>query len=448
MAQGEIGNRNRLLGNQHYTNYTIMTFPNWRALNDFAVESLKKKPNTVVNNANEIYKRIVNTDLQEPNNRIYGEFGKQPKSYDDAMSREEFVYWDEYKRIKQDAEKKIRTLLDAESTAEVMQPKLVFNDRELGEFVYDRAAMSLVPNLYYFSPSKKREIDSFKEKIINVKEKDGKTQMKLESDNSLVVYAFKIQKEDGTPIEYVPLKEGEDSLKEANKIAVDTGGILSVSSKNKKVYLYKEKKPKVYNAVKIIVGLTNGGFTTWINDFYTGIAAAIAIEILESLGYSVHVEVALGGGRCSGCYTSLNMALNMPTHYGRRFFTFTAKSFDEPLDLEGLLYTLADPSFHTIKFVSLLNNFFSFFGDGINDRYKPSSTWHGIESEDMQYPIGFYHKYLDIKNKNENLMHFYLHRIENEQQVIEQIKDLVLTCENTNLKLLKKVSNYDFSDNE
>jgi hypothetical protein len=445
MAQSSVTNYNQINGS--YTNYTIMTFPNWRALKDFAVESLQKKPNASASRANANYKNFVNKELRTPNNQNFGKFGKQPKTYDEGMSREEFVYWEEYKKIKQDAEKKIRKLLDASSTAEVMQPKLVFNDRELGEFVYDRAAMSLVPNLFYYSPSKKIEIDSFKEKIIS-STKDGKTQMKLASDNSIVVYAFKVQKQDGTPI-YIELKgEGEESLLEANKVAKEIGGILSVSSKNKKVYLYKERIPKVYNAVKIIVGLTVGGYTAWENDFYTGVATAVAIELLESLGYSVHIEVALGGGRCSGCFRALNKGLNLPTNYGRRFFTFTAKSFDEPLELESLLYTMADPSFHKIKFVSLLNNFFAFFGDTINEDENPSQTWHGIETVDMQYPIGFYHKYLDTKKKDENLLHFYLHKIGSEAEVVEQIKDLILTCENTNLKLQQKISNYDFSSNE
>jgi hypothetical protein len=259
--------------------------------------------------------------------------------------------------------------------------------------------------------------------------------MFLESDKSLVVYALKVEAEDGKT-EFVEIK-GESSLSEAVK-----KGIVSCTSANKKVYLYKEKKPKMFNGVKIIVGLTAGGFTSWDNDFYTGIAAVSCVDVLESLGYSVDVEVAVGGGRCGGCSRKLNFGGNYIE--GRRFFTFTAKSFDEPMDLDGLLYTLCDPSFHNIKFISLLNYFFRFFGDQLDTKPNPSSTWHGIKDTDMINPIGMYHKKMDIKKGNNNLIHYYIHQVEGEQDVIRQITDLVLTCENKNLEALKKYSSHDF----
>jgi len=173
-------------------------------------------------------------------------------------------------------------------------------------------------------------------------------------------------------------------------------------------------------------------------------AAATCVEVLESLGYSVGVEVAVGGGRCGGCAKKLNFNGNLMQ--GRRFFTFTAKSFDEQMDLDGLLYTLCDPSFHNIKFISLLNNFFKFFGDELDKSANPSSTWHGIDNNDMVNPIGMYHKYMDFKKGNENLIHFYIHQVKNEDDVIRQISDLVLTCENKNLEALKKYSSHDFGN--
>jgi hypothetical protein len=207
--------------------------------------------------------------------------------------------------------------------------------------------------------------------------------------------------------------------------------------------LYKEKKPKMYNAVKIIVGMTGGGFSSWDNDFYTGITAAIVTETLEGLGYAVDVEVAAGGGRCGGCAKKLKFGNQFDK--GRRFFTFTAKSFDEQLDLDGLLYTLSDPSFYNIKFVSLLNNFFNFFGDQIDTNGDPARTWHGIGEEDMVNPIGMYHKYMDIEKGNKNLIHFYIHQVKDEADVVRQVTDLVLTCENKNLQALEKYSSNDFS---
>ena len=413
-----------------YTKYTMMPFSSWRALESFAKYIEKTQPSAEVETANANFKSYVEGKLRSGDTKAYGLFGKHPRNYEEAMSRTKFLYYDEYKRIKEKVEKKIREELQKSSIVEAMKPKLVFNDKQIGEFVFDRAAMSLQPEIYYYSPSKKREIDALKEKIIY----EGK-KMFLETDKSLVVYALKVEKEDGEN-EFIEIK-GESSLSEAVK-----KGIVSCTSANKKVYLYKEKKPKMFNGVKIIVGLTAGGFTRWDNDFYTGIAAVACVDVLESLGYSVDVEVAVGGGRCGGC--SKKLLFDNRYSEGRRFFTFTAKSFDEQVDLDGLLYTLCDPSFHNIKFISLLNYFFRFFGDQLDTRANPSATWHGIGDYDMINPIGMYHKHMDMKKGNNNLIHFYIHQVGSEQDVVRQITDLVLTCENKNLEAIKKYSSHDF----
>jgi uncharacterized protein (UPF0333 family) len=320
-----------------------------------------------------------------------------------------------------------------------MKPKLVYNDKEIGEFIYEKAAMALKPKIFYYSKKYERVIDIINENVIT----EGSV-MILESDKSLVVFAFEVTKQNGEK-EYVEIKgNGEESLNEARK-----KGIVSCTSSNKKVYLYKEKKPKIYNAVKIVVGMTAGGFTSWTNDFYTGITTCVLVDVLESLGYSVAVECALGGGRCSGCVDTYNSGLlfNGRIQQGRRFFTFTAKSFDEQLDLDGLLYTLCDPSFHNIKFVSLFNYFLTEYGDDVDDNpnHTPSSTWHGIEKEDMTNPIGMYEKRRDFLKGNKDLFTFYVHQVKDEQDVMASIVDVILTCENTNRTALEKFRNYDFS---
>lgn len=423
-----------------YVDYTIMPFSSWRALDAFAKYLARTSPSEKVATANKNFMSFVDQKIKSGDTMSYGLFGKHPKNYNEAITRQNFLYFDEYKKIKNTVERKIREELQKNSIVEAMKPKLVFNDRGIGEFVFDRAAMSLQPQMYYYSPSKKREIDVVNEALIY----EGK-KMFLASDKSIVVFAFKVEKENGE-IEYVEIK-GEGSLEEASK-----KGIVDCTSDNKKVYLYKEKKPKIYRGVKIIVGLTAGGFTSWKNDFFTGIAAVSCLDILESLGYSVSIEVVMGGGRCPSCRKKMNLS----TGYGRRYFSFTAKSFDEQLDLEGLLYTLCDPSFHNIRFMGMLNQFFNFFGDVLDNSANPSATWHGVEDADMVNPIGMYHKFIDDKNGNKDLLHFYIHRVgsleksesefikKGELDVIRQVQDLVLTCENRNKEALEKFSTHDF----
>jgi hypothetical protein len=364
-------------------------------------------------------------------------FGLAPVSYDEAMSRKSYLpeYYEKYKEIKESIERMVMEELQKVSVVQAMKPKLVFNDKEIGEFVFDRAAMSLQAEIYHYSPSKKREVNLETEKIIY----EG-SKMFLATDKSLVILAIKVEKPNGE-IEYIESK-GEETLKEAS----DKKYVVSVTSSNKKVYLYKEKKPKMYKGVKIIVGLTRGGWTGWQNDYFTGMTAVALADILEHLDYSVAIEVVMGGGRCDQVCGGYPLNFNGVKSKGRRFFSFTAKSFDEQMDLDGLLYTLSDPSFHNVKFVSLLNTFFGYFGDSLNPFSDPLRYWHGIEEPDMVNPIGMYHKYMDIKKGNTDLTHFYLHRVYDKGDAIRQVKDIVLTVENKNREALIKYANYDFGD--
>jgi hypothetical protein len=121
------------------------------------------------------------------------------------------------------------------------------------------------------------------------------------------------------------------------------------------------------------------------------------------------------------------------------------KKFDELIDLDGLLYTIADPSFHNIKFISLLNSFLSFFGDRIDtETGDPSGTWHGIETDDLVNPLGAFQKALDFENGNQNLLHFYINKVANEQEVVQEVINIALQCENINLEALKKYKSNDF----
>jgi len=438
MATNEIGLINGKPAG--YDKYTINPFKSWQHLKAFA-DFAGRNPTRELATANSAFADYVNGEIRNGNVLAYGLFGKHPRSYEEALLREKFLYFDEYKRIKATVEKKIREELQKNSIVQAMRPKLVLNDKELGDFQFERA--TLQPQIFLYIPSQKREVNIESDKIIYKGEK-----MYLE-DGSEVVRALKVTKNDGT-IEFIELKE-DDNVEEV-LIEAAKKGIVSCTSSNKKVYLYKQKIPKIHKGIKIIIGLTAGGFTSWVNDFYTGIAAACCYEILESLDYSVHIEIIVGGGRCGQCWRKLYF--DGTRIKGRRFFTFPVKTFDEQVDIESLLYTLCDPSFHNIKFISLLNNLFTFYGDELDTSGNPAGTWHGIEENDMVIPLGQFHKRRDIAKGDKNSLHFYIHQVglkeraENvtetefirvgENAVIAQITDLILQCENKNLMAYQK----------
>jgi BMFP domain-containing protein YqiC len=173
-----------------YTKYSIMSFPNWKALEDFAYKVKEKMPNRIAEQANRNFKTYVENILNgQDNKEAYGLFGKHPKTYDEAMSRDKFIYYKEYDEIKKEVEKKVQENLAKSSEAEAMKPRLVFNDKEIGDFVFDKAAMSLQPEIYHYNPKSKKEVDVLTQKIIYKGDK-----MYLESDNSLVVFAFKVER--------------------------------------------------------------------------------------------------------------------------------------------------------------------------------------------------------------------------------------------------------------
>lgn len=531
-AEQKANATNKSSRHRPYTYYSIMQFPSWAALKDFA----NKIPYSARAEAgNKSFEKWVTRELTFLNGNksaakfsSYGLDGKHPKTYAEAMARETFVYMDQYKRVKEKVDKLIKDWR-LKSEAESEKPKLVFNDKEIGEFVFSKAAMALMPKLFYYSPSRNEEIDIVKNKIKNVK--DG---MVLESDGSKVVFAFKVkrkvskyatpdelgtitkktkkiddaiyyvfeEKTDINPIqtiddidseliamgyktkivdnklyvrkdkdnekaEFIYVEAKEDIYKDSNGIEVNRSlkeatklGIVQLKSSNKKVYLYKEKKPKIFPTVKLIIALKAGGFTAWKNDLYTGVTAMVVTEVLESMGYCVGIEIVVGGGRCPACGADLST----PDGNGRRFFSITAKGFDQQLDQNGLLYMVADPSFHNIKWMSYVNYFFSLFKDDItSDGKSPLDRWHGIEKEDLLNPLGMFHKKYDESKGNKNLLHFYIHQVgatvgndsegvqlddetANIEKCVEYVRSIVEDTVNLNKQALEKLktSGYDF----
>lgn len=415
--------------------WTLQSFVNYEQYVTYA-EALKEKfAGTTLTKFLDDEKRQVESHLANGKNlHLYGLNGKQPKTYDEAMRRDTFQYWDEYLAVKKKMTQSVLDKLAKSSVAEAMQDKLVYNDMELGDFVYERANMALMPNIFYYSPKHKRELEgdelnpSSPNYALVIDTTGEKEKYYYKPDGSIVLLCIRIEKENGE-LEY--FEAGDSEVEEAI-----SKGTLSVSSSVKKSYLYRQKQPRLNNAIRLVVGLTRGGWTAWGNDFYGGVAAGIIIEILESLGYAVSVDLAFGGGRCTGCRRKMNTSDQLS---GRRFFTIAAKSFSEPLDIETLLYMVCDPSFHNVKLLSYINCFFQLYGDA---KDNGQLRWHGIEKEDIVSPIGVVKMAKDFGMGNTNCMYYLIHKVANAAEAQKVIMDIVLNAENENLKLKEKAALY------
>jgi hypothetical protein len=383
-------------------------------------------------------------------NNIYGLLGttKAPTSYLDALNRNTFLYKDEYLKVKEECKKLINNALEKSSLAEAMKSKMIFTERELGEFIYQRASMILNFNLYYYSFIHKKKLEQSEVIFIN---KDGKEQYKYSLDSTPVFLcvrvAYPINKEDvnneneleekNSREEYINSEDLTDEL--LDKISKE-GGIIDTYSEVKKVYQYKEKQPRVKNAVKIIMATTVGGFgvqkkSVW-GDFYTGITAALITEYLEARDYSVEIEMVLGGGRCKGCLNA-GYYLNTPSRYGRRYLGITVKKFDEQLDLDRLLYWVADPSALKIKLLQYFNLFHWLYGDKMT---KKQMYWHGIAEPDLICPIGTFYKQKDVKKGLKDLIYFSMVSVDGIAGVANAILKVVLESENINYQINQRAN--------
>ena len=311
-----------------YQDFSIQCFDSINEFIEYA-ELAKSKGSKELLDFLERERENIDKQLQVRPNYKFGLKGtdKAPLSYQDALDRKDFVYKDEYQRAKQNARAIIDKALEKNSLANAMKEKMIFTERELGEFIYDRASMSIKPNIFYYSRIHKKELD---EQDIYSKTVDGKDEYYYKNDNTEVELCIKAV--------VPPKNEGEKETNEYYKIGditdedlkniVDSGKIVSISSNVKKVYQFKEKQPRIKNAIKIFMGTSVGGYSRAgeYGDFYTGVTLALVTEYLESRGYSVEIVMLLGGGRCRGC---LPTKLNTPSQYGRRFIGITVKKFDE-----------------------------------------------------------------------------------------------------------------------
>lgn len=355
----------------------------------------------------------------------FGMFNKHPRTYKEAMDRTDFVYKDEYDEIKKSVREDVLKALAKSSVAKAMESKLMFSEREMGAFIFERASMALIPEIFYYSRVHKK---SFPQEQVISKGESGVIKYFYVTDNTEVFRTIKITHENGEE-EYIEVDDDTDYAELSKR------GILSVTSDVKKVYQYKQNQPRVRKAVKILVAYTYGGYTTSaFNDFYTGITAALITEFLEGLGYAVHIEVLIGGGQCQSCPKTMNTK----SKFGRRFIGITAKSFDQQLELLKLLYWISDPSALFVKQLGVYNIFSYLYGDALN---MNQSQWHGINKADLTNPLGTFYRMQDIKAGNPDLLYFQVHHIWKKEEIKAAILDIVLTCENINLEINKKAIN-------
>lgn len=437
MSAGSITQSDNLVD---YQDFSIQCFDSIQEFIQFA-ELVKSKGTPELNEFLNAEREMVDRTLQGSRENIYGLKGttKAPLSYQDALNRTQFVYKDEYHDAKEKSKLIINKELEKNSLANAMKSRMIFTERELGEFIYERASMSIKPNLYYYSRTHNIEVD---ESDVDFQIVGGDEKYTYKKDGTEIELCIKVTIEPNSEynktdeVIYEYHKSG--SISDSDLEAFTKRGMISISSNVKKVYQFKEKQPRIKNAVKIFMGTSVGGYSNVgeYGDFYSGATVALLTEYLEARDYSVEIVMLLGGGKCRQCRpTSI---LNTPTQYGRRFIGITIKKFDEQIDLDSLLYWTSDPSAMKIKLMRYFNVFHWLYGDSMT--YN-SSYWHSIHKEDLICPIAPFYKNKDIKKGNKDLMYFFVHQVNNVNEIAQAVLNITLTCENTNHQINQKAIN-------
>jgi hypothetical protein len=268
-----------------------------------------------------------------------------PSSVDEGLARTKYQRMDEFNDVyKRVIEPRIQDILNI-SRANLEMPTLKYNDLGIGIFDFAKAASGLVPTYHFYSFKFKDYVDG--EEVETIKEKNT-FKSRLKSDKSPVLIAPKIKDADAETI-YTAFKEVYDGAKlfeVLKKYKLKIGGAKAFGSTIKKVYVNKEKVPKLKNSIRIFVNLGANCNITSDQLKWTGYTAIGIAQIMSTLGYAVSV---IG---IYGCNTNINYGGKL--EYGTRFVGINLKNFDETLDAASLLYVCSDATFFRMKIFEII----------------------------------------------------------------------------------------------
>jgi hypothetical protein len=288
----------------------------------------------------DFWRQFIERDV---NNGITFYGGTQNDDFESLFLRKNWGRMDEFNNIYVNRIQPImqQVYRDFLSQGKIENPEFEYNDRELGNFAFERASVELLPIFEYYDD--KLEV-SVPQK--NVEDKGEKT----------------FDKTNGNEVFWIPKYEDKKKSKRACKLKKEGKPISEIMSTEglqppkytssvKKSFVYKKEKPKLKKAVRILLDLSIIGRRTPEQAIWRGYGAVGIIKFLESVGYATSLigveSTAYGSGTISH---DLICAVFL-------------KNFGQPLDTSELLYGASDVSLVRVKYwlwnmlaSSMLNN--------------------------------------------------------------------------------------------
>jgi hypothetical protein len=212
------------------------------------------------------------------------------------------------------------------SEGKLADPKFEYNDRELGNFSFDKASVELIPVFEYYD--EKLEI-SVPQK--NVEDRGEKS----------------FDKTNGNEVFWIPKYEDKEKSKRACKLKREGKPITEImgieglkpkkyASSVKKSFVYKIETPKPKKAVRVVLDLSIPRSRDSEEAKWRGYGAVAIIKFLETIGYSTSLVGTFG----------IDYVGNTTYDY---VHTIILKDFGQPLDTAELLYGASDISFIRCK---------------------------------------------------------------------------------------------------
>ncbi len=297
-------------------------------------------------------------------------YGKPlPENWDDAVGRNTFLWYKEYQEFKDAAKEEFNKLMNTPTFAELLAPKFIYNDKELGLFSFEKASMGLLPSFHFYSFDNKKVIDE-NDIITNT---DGEntyyTNKNDLTDTITVCYKINVLDAAGeiSGEQYIPYnKDIEIDMEYVNSI-----GFLDVYSDVKKSFLYKEEVVRPVNAIRLFIQTDADSGVEAEAYKYNGYLACALAEFFDGMGYKTSIVVLFGNRRSD--YNQSGRA-PMAGGHGIRWASYEAKKFTENLYVDKLLYTTCDPTYMRIKTFLYSHLLSDYYGDSLYSGIGGSPT--------------------------------------------------------------------------
>lgn len=348
-------------------------------------------------------------------------------SMQDGLDRTRYQRMNDYEDIyNRYIKPRIQEILKT-SMAKLEQPKITYNDRQLGIFDFNRASLGLIPVYKYYSIKHKKIVDGSE---VETYESDNGYKYKLISDNTPVISVPSLLTDDDKLRDkiYNEIYKGADVFETIAKYDVRIGGVDAFTSTYKKVWVQKEKVKKLKNAIRIFVKIGENSDCRFDDYKWNGYLALGIAEVLDILGYAVNV-VGIYGTDEQINYTGDGNLVS-----GTRFNAINLKRFDETIDKGSLLYFTSDMSFFRVKVFDSIIREAELNFDYMDSRLGRSTSIY--DSEKIIYKeFGSRDKMWNKQGKIENgcqFLYYIIGDIRNEQALSQKLLEVTTDIINKN----------------